>query len=195
MKKILLAVSIASALSLSNVALADSSGTIDFNGEITDATSDVVLNGGSSANGTVTLPTISKTLLSAAAGTTKTAGQTKFTLDAKNCVLGTSGKTKVQAFFKSSAANVDTTNGFLLNKTGTAKDVQLRLSYFNTGNVIDVNSNALATGSAEFIAITSGNTATMPFTVEYITSNNGTGTDALASGTVKSQVEYELQYD
>ncbi|QOV69997.1 fimbrial protein [Citrobacter sp. BDA59-3] len=195
MKKVLLAASIASALSLFNVAQAASSGTIDFNGEITDATCDVVLNGGTSASGTVTLPTISKSLLSAAAGTTKTAGQTRFTLDAKNCVLGTSGKTKVQAFFKSSAANVDTTSGYLLNKTGTAKDVQLRLSYFTTGNIIDVNSNALASGSAEFVTITSGNTATMPFSVEYITNNNGTGANALTSGTVKGQVEYELQYD
>lgn len=205
MKKVLLAASIASALSLFNIAQAANSGTITFNGEITDATCDVGVNGDfTTGNGTVTLPTVSKSVLyDATPGTTKTTGVTKFTIDAKNCDMGS--KTKVQAFFRATAAEVDPVTGFLWNKEPVAtasSDVALRIKHFTSGNIVDLNNSRLATGGSDWVTVsgTSPNgIATMPYSVEYITKNDGSlnssGSAALAAGKVLSTITYELQYD
>lgn len=193
MKKVLLAASIASALSLFNIAQAANSGTINFTGEITDATCDVVAGD----NGNVALPVKSKSLFTNAAGTQSVISGKKFNIVASNCAMGTSGKTKVQAYFNPQA-NIDATTGYLYNVTGTAKDVELRLSY-SDGTVVDLNNNVLATSDSKYVTVGTDNSATMIFQADYVTKKDGkfnkTGTDALTAGTVVSSIEYELQYD
>lgn len=126
MKKVILAASIASALSLFNVAHANS-GTIDFDGEIVDATCDVVINDGTSTVTTVLLPAVSKNLLSA---TNSVAGKTAFRLMLSNCKdFSTLTGKSVAAYYKPDATNVDSTTGLLNNTvlaaSGGATNVQI----------------------------------------------------------------------
>jgi major type 1 subunit fimbrin (pilin) len=100
------------ALTLPDAVLA-SDGTVTFNGALVASTCTVVVNGGGSATGTVTLPTVATSLL---ATTGDTAGVTQFTLNLAGCGLIT-GLTTVNVFFES-GAGVDPSTGNLINLTG-----------------------------------------------------------------------------
>ncbi|MBC3253860.1 type 1 fimbrial protein, partial [Serratia fonticola] len=101
------------------MAQAASTGTINFNGELTATTCDVVVDG-QAADATVVLPTIGTNLLDAA---TKTAGETGFVMALNNC----SGTLQTASAFFEAGASVDQVTGRLKNLTGGATNVSLQL--------------------------------------------------------------------
>lgn len=189
MKKVLLAASIASALSLFNFAHANS-GTIDFDGEVVDATCDVVVNDGSATVTTVTLPAVSKGLL---AGANSVAGKTAFRLMLSNCkdFSGLTGKS-VAAYYKPDATNVDSATGLLNNTatTGAATNVQLQLLDGTNNSEIMVGfANQMTSAGFVSIAGTEPTTAVLPYFVQYKSVAGGA-----TAGDVKGTVAFDLMY-
>lgn len=191
MNKLILASAVMSTLALSQVAHAGN--TIEFIGQITDSTCDVVLEGASAT--TVTLPTVSKALFT---GVNTTAGRTMFSLLASNCTLA-NGKTKVAAFFNANsttgadANNVDNVSGYLNNlaTTAPATNIKLRLIDGTGGGIIKVGYTDQVTGTIGVTATGAdgASTARMPYAVEYIATDA-----AVTSGPVRSVVVYDLMY-
>ncbi|HDZ8014203.1 TPA: type 1 fimbrial protein [Citrobacter amalonaticus] len=183
---------LASALLMSGVSHATN--TITFTGTITDATCEVALQDATgtqisaTGSGDITLNEVSKADLSAA---NSVAGPTRFSIVAKNCVLGESGKSRISASFMSNNAD---NQGYLNNtataETGAASGVQLKL-LDSAQKFIKVNDPAQA-DTATWIDIVTEDPATtvMPFYVEYYSApGSATG------GTITSKVTYELIYD
>ena len=194
MKKVLLAASIVSALSLVGYAHANS-GTIKFDGEVTDATCDVAINDGAGTVTTVDLSPVSKDELSAV---NSVAGKTEFILQASNCQNfgGVGQPSKVAAYFKPDAANVDTATG-LLNNIATASaatNVQLELLDGTSGKAIKAGfaSQTGTGGTNEFVSI--GGTSpsgevNLPYFVQYKSVTGGA-----TAGDVKGEVAFDLVY-
>lgn len=199
MKKSILTAAVVFALSAASSAYAGN--TITFLGEITDSTCDVSVEGGSS---TITLPSVSKSLLSA---TNSTAGRVSFALLAENCALG-NGKSKVAAYFNGNGAegadanNIDSTTGYLNNLAtdpnpeddadadylDAATNVQLRL-IDGTSNAVIKAGFADQVDDAGYVTVDTSNNARLPYSVEYI-SVAGSATP----GPVKGMVVYDLMY-
>lgn len=185
MKKSFISTSLFAILSAGSItAQAASTGTITFNGELTDTTCEVDINGQGS-DATVVLPTVGVNQLTASGETT---GRTSFNMNISNCVIGTEGgHSKVSAFFQP-GNTVDLSTGRLKNVGGSATNVDLRLldasnSYapINVGNTDQVNSMA-------YVDIQADGTAFLPYAVEYYANAQTT------PGTVTSSVVYNLQY-
>lgn len=163
---------------------AASTGTITFNGELTDTTCDVDVNG-QGTDATVTLPTVSINQLTKAGLTT---GRTSFNFNLSKCVIGTKGgHSKVAAFFQP-GNTVDLSTGRLKNVGGDATMVDLQLldasgnySPIKVGNTDQVN-------DMTYVDIKSDGTALLPYSVEYYANGQTT------AGTVTSSVVYNLQY-
>lgn len=193
MKKILLVASIASAMSLANVANAATGGTITFNGKISDQTCQVVLNGGSSATGTVKLPTVPKSALGA---TNNTAGQTPFSLDLTGCTSATTAF-GVTAYFPDNSTNIDTTTSTLKNlETGgtAATNVGLELLHeavAGTKSVVPLGKAISDTGYKYTTVAANATTAKMQYHVQY----KNTGSAAATAGLVRGVAVYELAYE
>lgn len=194
MKKVLLAASIVSALSLVGYAHANS-GTIKFDGEIVDATCDVVIDDGAGTVTTVNLPPVSKAALSAV---NSVAGKTQFILKTSNCQNfgGTGQPSTVAAYFKPDATIVDSTNGLLNNIAATDKatNVQLELVDGTNNNTIKAGfaSQMNATGGNEFVAITGtspNGSVSLPYSVQYKSVAGGA-----TAGDVKAEVAFDLVY-
>lgn len=184
------------AVMLSSMSLAHAGETINFVGEITEATCSSSVAGGS----TVTLPTISKSSFAS----NETAGRVQFVLNMANCTLGTSGKTKVSAFFAAasgSVGNVNPTTGYLNNTdevssvTGAATGVQLQLVDSNLTPIkVGYASQTSGVGSNTFASISGtdpNGTANLTYYVEYIKATPAT---IVTAGTVKGNVIYDLMY-
>ncbi|HFI5640949.1 TPA: fimbrial protein [Raoultella planticola] len=186
MKNIAPAVVVMTTLGLiSASSFAASTGTITFNGELTDTTCNVDVNGQGS-DATVTLPTVSISELTTDKQVT---GRTSFNMNLTDCVIGTTnGKSKVSAFFQP-GSTVDLSTGRLNNVGGSATNVQLQLlDATGSFNVINVG-NTDQVSSTEYVDIASDGTATLPYAVEYYALGQTT------AGTVTSSVVYNLQYN
>lgn len=178
MNKIILS-AIAGVVLSSGLAQAASGGTINFQGQLSNNTCEVVVDGQAS-NPTVTLPTVSIGQLGGAA---QTAGLTGFNLALANC----SGTLKTASAFFEAGASVDVLTGRLKN-TGTAQNVSLQLrdgtsvsqTVIKAGNADQITGNS-------FVNVESGS-ANLPYFVEYYA--EGTTTP----GTVVSSVVYSIQY-
>ncbi|HBM3280052.1 TPA: type 1 fimbrial protein [Klebsiella oxytoca] len=185
MKKSVISVYLYAVLSAATLsAQAASTGTITFNGELTDTTCEVDINGQGS-DATVVLPTVSSSQLTAPGDT---AGLTSFNMNVSGCIIGTQGgHSKVAAFFQP-GNTVDLSTGRLKNVGGSATNVDLRLvdasRYYipiNVGNTDQVNDMA-------YVDVQADGTALVPYAVEYFSLGYTT------SGTVSSSVVYNLQY-
>lgn len=95
MKKLFLVTSVTAAIPLVNTAYAATNGTVNFNGKLTDQTCQVTLNDGTSASGTVTLPTLPKSGL---AGNGDVAGKTSFKLKIRGCKVSTTSFSLIAYF-------------------------------------------------------------------------------------------------
>ena len=125
MKSLLLVPVVITAISLVNTANAATNGTVNFSGKLNDQTCQVVLNNGSSASGTVQLPTVSKELLTSGGG--RTAGKTPFTLTLTGC-KASSTSFGVTAYFPATAYT--DSGGFLKNlETGTTAATSVTMYY------------------------------------------------------------------
>jgi len=185
MKKSVVSSSIFTVLAIASLsAQAASTGTITFEGELTDTTCEVDINGQGS-DATVVLPTVGVNELTASGDTT---GRTTFNMNISACVVGTEGgHSKVATFFQP-GNTVDLSTGRLKNIGGSATNVDLLLldasnSYapINVGNTDQVSSMA-------YVDIKPDGTAFLPYAVEYYANAQTT------PGTVTSSVVYNLQY-
>lgn len=185
MKKSVISASLFAILSATTLsAQAESSGTITFQGELTDTTCNVDING-QGANPTIVLPTVGVNQLTEAG---KTTGRTSFNMNISDCVTGTEGgHSKVAGFFQA-GNTVDLSTGRLKNVGGTATNVDLRLldasnsfAPINVGNTDQVNGMA-------YVDIQADGKALLPYAVEYYAN------DQTTPGTVNSSVVYNLQY-
>ncbi len=186
MRKVtVLSAALAALLSAVSVnAMAASTGTITFNGKLTDTTCNVNIEG-QGADATVTLPTVSVSELTAAGNTT---GRTAFRMALSGCTIGTVGQQSTVSAFFQPGDTVDLSTGRLKNVSGDATNVDLELldasnSYavINVGNTAQVNDMA-------YVDIATDGTATLPYAVEYYANGKTT------AGTVTSSVVYNLQY-
>lgn len=187
MKKSIIGASLAMAFGLmaGNAFAADNTGTITFNGELTDTTCKVDIEG-QGPDATITLPTVSTATLTAAGQVT---GRTGFNMNLSDCKVGQAGHKTVSAFFET-GATVDQAAGRLNNMdiaTTGAKLVQLQLldgsnafAPIKIGNTSQVDATA-------YVQITDEK-ATLPYAVEYYAIGK---TEA---GKVTSSVIYTLQY-
>lgn len=185
MKKSVVSASVCAILTIATFSTqAASTGTITFNGELTDTTCEVDINGQGS-DATVVLPTVGVNQLTASGDTT---GRTSFNMNISDCVIGTEGgHSKVSAFFQP-GNTVDLSTGRLKNVGGSATNVDLRLldasnnyAPINVGNTDQVNNMA-------YVDINADGTANIPYAVEYYANAQTT------PGTVTSSVVYNLQY-
>ncbi|WP_434638741.1 fimbrial protein [Klebsiella sp. I138] len=185
MKKSVISASVCAVFAIAAFsAHAASTGTITFNGELTDTTCQVDINGQGS-DATVVLPTVGVNQLTASGDTT---GRTSFNMNISDCVIGTEGgHSKVSAFFQP-GNTVDLSTGRLKNTGGSATNVDLRLldasnnyAPINVGNTDQVNDTA-------YVDINADGTANVPYAVEYYANAQTT------PGTVISSVVYNLQY-
>jgi major type 1 subunit fimbrin (pilin) len=177
MKKHLLAITIAAA----PVFAFASGNTINFQGEVTDQTCDVTING-NSASPTVLLPTVSSSSLTAAGST---AGLTTFTVGLSNCQAPAATAQAVGTVF---VGNQVTSAGNIGN-TGTATNVALQLldpaspsSSFNLSNAAGVTVPGLS------IAV-GATSASHDFGVQYISEPGGA-----TAGSVLGSVQYAVTY-
>ncbi|WP_114194188.1 fimbrial protein [Edaphovirga cremea] len=188
MKKSLLSTTLALALSMGYIAIANASGsgTITFNGELTDTTCDVTVNG-EAADATVKLPTVGVSQLNADGAIT---GRERFNMELTNCAVVTEGgKNQVSVFFQQ-GATVDS-KGHLINTltdatAATLVDLQLLDA---SNNYLPINAgDASQTTTTAYAPIPDGGSLTLPYAVQYYA--NGQATPGLFS----SSVMYNLQY-
>ncbi len=181
------------ALLMSGLSQADSIGitnTITFTGSITDASCNVSLldaNGtvvGDTGTGEIKLAEVSKADLS---GTNSVAMPTRFSILAKDCVLGTPAKTKISArFISNNADNL----GYLNNTStgaGSAKKVQFKL-LDSAQKFIKINDPTQMASPVDIVTADPAET-TIPFYVEYYSASGGA-----TAGAVTSTVNYEMIY-
>ncbi|WP_249226345.1 fimbrial protein [Entomohabitans teleogrylli] len=154
-------------------------GMIQFNGNITDNTCEISINGGGSTE-TVNLPRIPASALNSAGVTD---GETPFTIALNNC----SGSTLVSAYtYFEGGTYVDLATGRLNTASvgGAAENVQIEL--------LDNTSQAIVVGdqnsqSSRLIDISSGS-GSMDYIARYYAS------DAVTAGTVYTSVNYSIIY-
>jgi len=160
-----------------------SDGTINFNGELTDQTCTIAVNGTvSPAIATVTLPAVSVASLTVAG---QVSGATSFNIELSNCsrVGGTAA-----AFFEA-GGSVDQFTGNLNNTAGVggATNVQLQLLDSQTGSQIQAgNSSQISATTRNFIS--GGGPTIMPYAVQYY------ALGATTAGPVTSSVTYSINY-
>jgi major type 1 subunit fimbrin (pilin) len=186
MKSLLLVPVVITAISLVNTANAATNGTVNFSGKLNDQTCQVVLNNGSSASGTVTLPTVSKELL-----TSDSTGKTPFTLTLTGC-KASSTEFGVTAYFPATAYT-DSGSFFKNLETGTTAAERVALEILQKS----VPPRGLRIGkpitdaSYKYTTIAAGATsATMYYNVAYVNVTSG----AITAGKVKGIAIYELAY-
>ncbi|MBD9634546.1 fimbrial protein [Pseudomonas sp. PDM19] len=180
MKRNALAITLLASVAGIQFANADD-GTINFNGELTSQTCTIAVDGVVTPTvATVTLPTISTALLTAAG---QVQGKTGFNIQLTNCV----GTATTAAAFFNSGSTVDPVSGNLKNMTGSASNVQLQLVDGQGGAVIQAGNVNQKTNTTRNTIDASG-AANMPYAIQYF----ATGTTT--PGTVVSSVTYNIDY-
>lgn len=175
-----LAVFVSSALTASAFAV---DGTITFNGQITDTTCTISVDGGSN-DATVTLPTVSTVTLASAGST---AGATPFTISLSNC-SGTSLST-ASTYFEP-GTYVDSTSG-RLNIDSTAADAatNVQVQLLNADRNPIIAGASVVNGQNDIpVDITSGN-GMLNYYAQYYATGSST------AGSVTTQVDYTMVYE
>lgn len=175
MTKYTLAALLAATLS-STAAMAVSNNTISFQGEVTDETCSVAVNG----NGTkpvILLPTVSSSDLSASGDT---AGMVTFDIGLTGCT-GSSTETKISTVF---VGNQVTSNGNLGN-TGTAGNVEVQI-LDTTSKAIDLTNGF--TGKGDLVLAADATEASATYSAQYYANA------AAKAGTVEATLQYAVSY-
>lgn len=182
MKKLLIAAAVATAFVGINVQAA-STGTITFEGSLTESTCDVTINGDSDP--TIKLPELAASAMPAQSDI---AGDTRFDMNLTNCTLAT-GDTGLAAYFSGYTTNA---NGRLVNQSTatTASNVTLELMD-RTNNVANpiIVGDASQIANTQYVGINADGTATLNYSVHYYAEDG-----AATAGAVNSSVVYALQY-
>jgi len=176
LKKCYLAMLTGSLLVSAN-AMAISDNTITFQGEVTDETCSVAING-NQATPVVLLPTVSSTDLAASGDT---AGPVTFDIGLTGCTGDTTNATKISTVF---VGNQVTTNGNLGN-TGSANNVEVQI-LDTKGTEINLTNGFTGTGDLTLEANETAATAT--YTAQYYANGKAT------AGTVEATMQYAVSY-
>lgn len=179
MKKSILTLGVAASLSVvSFMSVAASDNTITFQGEVTDETCSVAINGDDVAP-VVLLPTVSASALASAGDT---AGPTTFDVGVTGCTGSPSG-VQISTVF---VGNQVTTDGNLGN-TGTAENVDVQILDSSTAsNPINFTNEFNGTGDLSLAPDETSASAT--YTAQYY------ATAAAAAGTVEASLQYAVSY-
>ncbi|EHE2154154.1 type 1 fimbrial protein [Salmonella enterica] len=162
---------------VSSSAMAVSDNTITFQGEVTDETCSVVING-NQAKPVVLLPTVSTKELTDQG---KTAGSVTFDIGLSGCT-GSKGKTtKISTVF---VGNQVTSNGNLGN-TGSAKNVEVQL-LDTSDNPINLTGGF--TGDGDLQLEPNASEASATYTAQYYS------TGKAEAGTVAATLQYAVSY-
>lgn len=173
---------------LAGVANAVSTGTINFTGNITDATCSVAVDGDTSGNSTVKLPEVNKSALAAA---DTTAGGVLFTMTLSDCALGTEVPvTKASAFFQA-GDTVDLSTGRLkqTETTNAATNVSLQLFDPENANAAIKVGYSTQVDSNTYKTISAGSSTDLHYGVRYYAEGG-----AASAGKVASKVVYNIMY-
>ncbi|GHD90028.1 MULTISPECIES: fimbrial protein [Pseudocitrobacter] len=176
LKKCYLAM-LSGSLLVSANAMALSDNTITFQGEVTDETCSVAING-NQATPVVLLPTVSSTDLGASGDT---AGPVTFDIGLTGCTGDTTNATKISTVF---VGNQVTTNGNLGN-TGTASNVEVQI-LDTKGTEINLTNGFTGTGDLTLAAGEKEVSAT--YTAQYYANGKAT------AGTVEATMQYAVSY-
>lgn len=171
----ILAFSALLATSIAPVALAQQANVVHFQGEVTNKTCNISLNGEPGST-IVTMPTVAAANL---ATTGTTAGDTPFTLEFSNCV-GTLVNATI--WFAGQNFNAD---GRLLNE-GTAGNLTIQVTDVLSNSIINFNSPTASKSST--VDLTTGS-ATVPFVAKYYAET------AVSAGTVLATTNYSVTYE
>ncbi|MDV7104486.1 fimbrial protein [Vibrio sp. TH_r3] len=155
--------------------LAAQANVITFQGEVTDQTCVVDVNG-EEANPLVLLPTVSTSDLAAAASV---AGTTEFDISISGCTAGTA--TVIDTVFVGNQVN-----GANLGNTGTAGNVDIQI-LDTKGVAIDFSSNYNGAGDLT-LADATATEATATYKAQYY------ATAASTAGTVNASLQYAISY-
>jgi major type 1 subunit fimbrin (pilin) len=158
-----------------------SDGTINFVGAIKDVTCDVTA-AGTAGTSTVTLPTITKSSLTAIDAT---AGDTNFDIALANCT-GTDVASSGVAVSFAPGLNVNA-QGRLTN-TGAATGVDLAIYEANASTPLNLGV-APTVAYKTMVGTSPTGSVTMPYTVKYYATSATPG-----AGTVSSSVVYDIAY-
>ncbi|MEZ6878808.1 fimbrial protein [Enterobacter sp. KBR-315C3_2022] len=159
-------------------AFASSDNTISFQGEVTDQTCSLTVNGNETAP-IILLPTVAATSLAASGDV---AGATTFDMGVTGCTSATSSTTISTVFVGNL---VDTTNEGTLGNSGTAKNVNIQI-LDSSDTAIDLSSTYTASGD---LTLATGDTAaTSTYTAQYY------ATGAATAGTVAASLQYAISY-
>lgn len=168
---------------------AANSGTLNFEGQVTNVTCDVTVNGQPGGNATIVLPTVP---VSALATESDTAGRTfiRFALAGTSCGDGAGPMPDNVSVFFNANSSVDLTRPFgrLANTatTGAASNVVLQLVGAD-GTALDLFTDAVGQSQgANSIGLADG--AVLTRFVEYY------ATGAATAGAVQSTAQYDLHY-
>ncbi|MBB1202741.1 type 1 fimbrial protein [Enterobacteriaceae bacterium 89] len=158
-------------------------GTITINGQITDTTCTISVDGGSN-DATVTLPTVSASTLGASG---QTAGATPFNISLSSC-SGTSLNT-ASTYFEP-GAYVDSVTG-RLNIDSTAADAatNVQVQLLNADRNAIVAGASVANGQNDIPVDISGGNGTLNYFAQYY------ATGASTAGSVTTQVDYTMVYE
>ncbi|GLQ49540.1 fimbrial protein [Dyella flava] len=189
MKKLILSAAMIAGLGmLASQAAMAADGTITFNGSISAVTCTVHggTAGSNSGNFTVTLPTVASSAF--ASGVGSTAGATPY-----NIYVGAAGEagctngTQVSVHYEPTSPRVDPATGNLKLDTGTGVATGVQLQLLNAGNQSAIN---LANAPDSTPITIAGNTATLPFYAQYVSTATG-----VTAGTANSSVLYTVKYN
>ncbi|MGE6433819.1 fimbrial protein [Shewanella baltica] len=173
MKKLTLSVLVLSGLFVAN---AQANNTITFQGEVSDQTCEVAING-NTGNQTVLLPTVSATALATPGAT---AGETSFTISVEGCSPNASALAIDTVFVGSNV----TSSGNLGN-TGSAEGVSIQLLDAVAGSPVNLTNGASVTG----LNVASNEiSASHDFAVQYYAEATA------VAGSVISSVQYAISY-
>ncbi|EBX9237826.1 fimbrial protein [Salmonella enterica] len=167
---------ITGSLLVSSSAMAVSDNTITFQGEVTDETCSVVING-NQAKPVVLLPTVSTKELTDQG---KTAGPITFDIGLSGCTP-MDKTTKISTVF---VGNQVTSNGNLGN-TGSAKNVEVQL-LDTSGNPINLTGGF--TGNGDLQLEPNASEASATYTAQYYS------TGKAEAGTVAATLQYAVSY-
>ena len=161
----------------SGSAMAISDNTITFQGEVTDETCSVAING-NGATPVVLLPTVSNKEL---AKSGDTAGEITFDIGLSGCTGNPSTETNISTVF---VGNQVTTSGNLGN-TGSAGNVEIQL--LDTADTV-INLTDGYTGVGDLKLAAGASEASASYTAQYY------ATDAATAGTVEATLQYAVSY-
>ncbi|PXW48748.1 major type 1 subunit fimbrin (pilin) [Klebsiella oxytoca] len=182
MKRLFLSTAIVSCLVATGAQASD--GQINFQGQLTDSTCQIAIDG-SPSPALVVLPTLSVQALAAPGAV---AGRTQFNIELSGCT-GLVTTSTAAAYFENGASVDSTTNNLVNTTMSGAGNVQLQLIDAQSNMKIDIGRSSQASSNTPTIIDGAGTgTTILPYAVQYY------ALGATTAGPVTSDVSFSINY-